>query len=390
MFFYDHRNSRMYHITRKSAQDGLLKIVTSRVKKRFNSELCEKIIKDIIDNLAIPNEYANDKCIYMSVDESDFEGIRFSITASEVIKCKNPENGNELVPLPFPKCKEKADYSNYLTLNSVTILSELARDYIEDGVIKQSGNFANMKFSLSNSYTEEIAKSLRRIFSPDFQTKVAKNIICNATVECKNRFFVYRINNRKPAIYEVSRNSQKAINLEEHLSATKIRELILLYTKGLTCIDTEISWVANLIHNKVLYDEYYLEEELNNPYTYEYDVLRKNSRFRFKKTVEGIEFILRYSSLRWVSHYICVPFKEIEWENIVDLAEYHTPKYKGFYFASPEDEYLLKKVVDENKIRMYAATKAYIYSSKNEIHIRNEKITEDTFVYFRLVLTKNI
>lgn len=386
MFYYDHRINTMYHITRASAEKGLLRILTSRINKRFKPDISEKIINDIMSNLSIPNEYANDKCIYMSVDESEFEGIRFSITASEVIKCKNPENGNELLPIPFPKCKKNADYSDYLPLNSISILNELADEHTEGGIIKQNGNFNNMTFSIYQSYKTAISKCLSNIFDGNYLFKIANAIIGSFTTEYKERFFVYRVNNKRPVIYEVSRNATKAIALQEKLSASAIKDILLKYTKGITCIDAELTRIANLIHNILLYNESYSDEELNNPYAYSYDERFKTTRFCFKKTLEDIDFIFRHVSGKWITHYICVPFKDIEWNNITDVVQHGLPSYKGFRLTCSADEYQLERITDKDKICINGLSNAYVYSSKNEIHICNKKITENTPIYFRLIL----
>lgn len=384
MFYYDNTFNTMYHITRKSAKEGLIKIITSRVNSRFNSEVSQCIIDEIMNNISIPNEYQNDRCIYMSVDESHTDGIRFSITASEVIKCKNPETGGELIPIPLPKYKAKKDYSNYLPLDSSSILNELAEANIKNGVIKQKGDFSNITFSVNESYENLISDVLKLVFNRAYSAKIA-NVITRSVSSESQKFFVYRLNNNKPVIYEVSRNAIKPVDAEEKLSAESIKKIIQLYTKEIISIEKEINDMSNCIHNMILYDISYGDEELSNPYSYK--CTDTGIKFCFRKTEKGIDFLFRPNSSRskWISGYINAPLKDITWTSL-DVVEHYAPKYKGFRLTLPEENDCLNRA--EGKIYIDYNHRMYVYSSLHHTALEGNKtkVDGDTMVSFRVAI----
>lgn len=404
MFFYDYNFDTMYHITRKSAEEGLKKILTSRVKGRFNEKTSKKVIDDIMSNISIPNEYANDKCIYMSVDESELEGIRFSITASEIIKCKNPDTGNELIPIPLPKFKNKVDYLDLLPLNSFSILSDLADYGQKDGVIKQVGDLSNMTFSIDNSYKNLIAEQLEEVFTKAYAMKIA-SAIDKTISSTSHRFFLYRINNKKPVIYEGSRTGVCVVDTTSEtsaLSADLIMRVIKLYIKDITCIDDELAKIANKIHNMILYNIKYSKEELNNPYKvikfpvflHSYDM-----QFCFKKKLNEIDFKFRLTSYNWISDFICAPLKDIEWTTRYSSqnCNYFAPTYKGYRIVIPNTDMWVCSwpELDDDKIYIDGWTEKIIEDDKITLkgtgmktNMSDTVITEDTIVYFMVVLDK--
>ena len=410
MFYFDNDSDTMYCITRESAEKGLLKILTSRVNKRFDSKFSENIISDIMSKISIPNEYRNDICIYMSADDEDcYKAKLFSITASEVIKCLNQKNGSEIVQYPIPKCKIK-DFkaSYYLPLDSTTLFSELSEKSLKNGIIKQSGNLKNMTFSISGSYETLICEILRKVFSEEYSSNLAKRIVNSMSADL-HKFFVYRIVNKKPVIYAISHNGIQIVDAESKLSAANIAEIIKPFVTGIPGVDEEITKLANKIHNMVLYDVDYDKEELNNPYVYD------GKKFGFKKTQKGIDFIFRRESqcwpvgyTNWISDFICVPFKDITWRRstreamrggIVSDTDYVKPSYKGFRlaylgndvrFLNPWDkipglDYSDMSKIDDDNIYVFAST----VNLKNECIELNGKwnnVKDTTPVYIMVAM----
>lgn len=410
MFYFDNNFNILYYITRKSAKNGLLNLLTSRVNKRFDSRFSKNIISDIMSNISIPNEYSNDKCIYMSADDEDcYKGKRFTITASEVIKCLDQKNGNDIVPYPIPKCNIKYfKASYYLPLDSTTLFSELSEKSVTNGVIKQSGNLNDMTFSISESYVTFISKILRKVFNKDYSLNLAIRIV-NSMSNDLHKFFVYRIVNQKPVIYAISHNGVQLVDTESKLSAANIVEIIKPFVTGIPGVDDEITKLANRIHNMVLYDIDYDKEELNNPYEYD------GKKFNFKMTKNGIDFIFRHESdcwpvrfTSWISDLICVPFKDITWgrtteeagKYIVSDTDYVEPSYNGFRLAylgndvdfiepwkrsSKEDYSDLPKIDEDKNIYVFASTVNF----KNKCIGLNGKwnnVKDDTPVYIMVAM----
>lgn len=410
MFYFDNNSDTMYCITRESAQNGLLNILTSRVNKRFDSRFSKNIISDIMSNISIPNEYGNNKCIYMSADDEDcYKAKRFSITASEVIKCLNQKNGSVIVPYPIPKCNIK-DFKNsyYLPLNSTTLFSELSEKSLKNGVIKQSGNLKNMTFSISESYETLICEILRKVFSEEYSLNLAKRIVNSMSADL-HKFFVYRIVNKKPAIYAISHNGIQLVDTESKLSAANIVEIIKPFVTGIPGVANEIKKLANQIHNMVLYDVDYDKEELDTPYVYD------GKKFGFKKIKNGIDFIFRRKSdcwpvhfTSWISDLICVPFKDITWgrtteeagKYIVSDTDYVEPSYNGFRLAylendvnfikpwlrSAEEDYSdLPKIDEDKNIYVFAST----VNLKNKyilLNGRGNDVKDTTPVYIMVAM----
>lgn len=410
MFYFDNNFNILYYITRKSAKNGLLNLLTSRVNKRFDSRFSKNIISDIMSNISIPNEYSNDKCIYMSADDEDcYKGKRFTITASEVIKCLDHKNGNDIVPYPIPKCNIKYfKASYYLPLDSTTLFSELSEKSVTNGVIKQSGNLNDMTFSISESYVTFISKILRKVFNKDYSLNLAIRIV-NSMSNDLHKFFVYRIVNQKPVIYAISHNGVQLVDTESKLSAANIVEIIKPFVTGIPGVDDEITKLANKIHNMVLYDIDYDKEELNNPYEYD------GKKFNFKMTKNGIDFIFRHKSdcwpvrfTSWISDLICVPFKDITWgrtteeagKYIVSDTDYVEPSYNGFRLAylgndvdfiepwkrsSKEDYSDLPEIDEDKNIYVFAST----VNLKNKCIGLNGKwnnVKDDTPVYIMVAM----
>lgn len=410
MFYFDNNFNILYYITRKSAKNGLLNLLTSRVNKRFDSRFSKNIISDIMSNISIPNEYSNDKCIYMSADDEDcYKGKRFTITASEVIKCLDQKNGNDIVPYPIPKCNIKYfKASYYLPLDSTTLFSELSEKSVTNGVIKQSGNLNGMTFSISESYVTFISKILRKVFNKDYSLNLAIRIV-NSMSNDLHKFFVYRIVNQKPVIYAISSNGIQLVDTESKLSVANIVEIIKPFVTGIPGVDDEITKLANKIHNMVLYDIDYDKEELNNPYEYD------GKKFNFKMTKNGIDFIFRHKSdcwpvrfTSWISDLICVPFKDITWgrtteeagKYIVSDTDYVEPSYNGFRLAylgndvdfiepwkrsSKEDYSDLPEINEDKNIYVFAST----VNLKNKCIGLNGKwnnVKDDTPVYIMVAM----
>lgn len=410
MFYFDNNFNILYYITRKSAKNGLLNLLTSRVNKRFDSRFSKNIISDIMSNISIPNEYSNDKCIYMSADDEDcYKGKRFTITASEVIKCLDQKNGNDIVPYPIPKCNIKYfKASYYLPLDSTTLFSELSEKSVTNGVIKQSGNLNDMTFSISESYVTFISKILRKVFNKDYSLNLAIRIV-NSMSNDLHKFFVYRIVNQKPVIYAISSNGIQLVDTESKLSAANIVEIIKPFVTGIPGVDDEITKLANKIHNMVLYDIDYDKEELNNPYEYD------GKKFNFKMTKNGIDFIFRHKSdcwpvrfTSWISDLICVPFKDITWgrttkeagKYIVSDTDYVEPSYNGFRLAylgndvdfiepwkrsSKEDYSDLPKIDEDKNIYVFAST-VNLKNKCIELNGKWNNVKDDTPVYIMVAM----
>ena len=410
MFYFDNNFNILYYITRKSAKNGQLNILTSRVNKRFDSRFSKNIISDIMSNISIPNEYSNDKCIYMSADDEDcYKGKRFTITASEVIKCLDQKNGNDIVPYPIPKCSLKDfNTSYYLPLDSTTLFSELSEKSVTNGVIKQSGNLNDMTFSISESYVTFISKILRKVFNKDYSLNLAIRIV-NSMSNDLHKFFVYRIVNQKPVIYAISHNGVQLVDTESKLSAANIVEIIKPFVTGIPGVDNAITKLANKIHNMVLYDIDYDREELNNPYEYD------GKKFNFKMTKNGIDFIFRHKSdcwpvrfTSWISDLICVPFKDITWgrtteeagKYIVSDTDYVEPSYNGFRLAylgndvdfiepwkrsSKEDYSDLPKIDEDKNIYVFAST-VNLKNKCIELNGKWNNVKDDTPVYIMVAM----
>ena len=419
MFYFDENTDIMYYITRESAKRGISNILTSRVNKRFDSGFSRNIISDIMSNISIPNEYRNDKCIYMSVDDECCNNTysaynldkskRFSITASEVIRCLNKKNGSEIVPYPIPKCSLKDfNTSYYLPLDSTVLFKELSEKSVNNGVIKQSGNLNDMTFSISESYETLICKILREVFSTEYSSHLAKRIV-NSMSNDLHKFFVYRIVNQKPVIYAISHNGVQLVDTEAKLSAANIVEIINPFVTGIPGVDNAITKLANKIHNMVLYDIDYDKEELNNPYEYD------GKKFNFKMTKNGIDFIFRHESdcwpvrfTSWISDLICVPFKDITWgrtteeagKYIVSDTDYVEPSYNGFRLAylgndvdfiepwkrsSKEDYSDLPKIDEDKNIYVFAST-VNLKNKCIELNGKWNNVKDDTPVYIMVAM----
>ena len=410
MFYFDNNFNILYYITRKSAKNGLLNLLTSRVNKRFDSRFSKNIISDIMSNISIPNEYSNDKCIYMSADDEDcYKGKRFTITASEVIKCLDQKNGSEIVPYPIPKCSLKDfNTSYYLPLDSTVLFKELSEKSVNNGVIKQIGNLNSMTFSISESYETLICKIVKKVFSTEYSSHLAKRIV-NSMSNDLHKFFVYRIVNKKPVIYAISHNGVQLVDTESKLSAANIVEIIKPFVTGIPGVDDEITKLANKIHNMVLYDIDYDKEELNNPYEYD------GKKFNFKMTKNGIDFIFRHKSdcwpvrfTSWISDLICVPFKDITWgrttkeagKYIVSDTDYVEPSYNGFRLAylendvkfinpwlrSAEEDYSdLPEINEDKNIYVFAST-VNLKNKCIELNGKWNNVKGDTPVYIMVAM----
>ena len=364
----------LYFISTKSAEQGIVEYLESKLCKKYNKYFCEEILKEVSKSITIPKEYDKNDSLFVLSGTSKVNLLnikRFTIGESGL----TIDTSDVTFPLPKFSSTKYSNYTNFaqdLISDSKEILSAISEQKVDCNNSYFNIGDTKMFFSADKLSRMLEIGILDRYFNNEYCQYISNDILHLMTSSSSDTVFLRCVVNKKSMIYAIS---ECGIN-EVNLSATILKNVTSSYfdIKGM---DKQIQMISNRMYNNLFYDENYWDEELSNPYDYDY----QKGRFLFKKKVGDIEFYFCwvYGKPMWVSNTINVPIKDLKWKKSKKIL--YCPTYKGY--SLEEHSYVLK-----NDICLRDDTYATVIAENTkELYLYGEFAVEpDDMANLRLIL----
>lgn len=327
MFCYD--GERLYFITKESAKEGLEKFLKVKFEKVYSERIAKTLMRDIIDNTTIPNEYNNENVLYI-LSSCGFpnETKRYIITNSGIKIDKKCE-------FPLPHCSKQSmnesqiENSYYAERSEFLLaLSSNNLPLVDEFGIRSDLKVNNFMFRTVQHYIYEISSYVDILFNHEVSKELSEKIINAVSMQEEGIFIYYVIEDSKPALYKISLSGVSRIAENGMWSASCIAD-ILQRNINVNGLSQNVQNISNQVHNYLFFNFAWQEEELANPISVSRDA------FVFKKTVDDIDFYLT-KGYTWMSDLLEVQLKDLTWDNKVDGNVYF-PRYKDFQLLEPQD-----------------------------------------------------